>query len=250
MRKSLFVVLLISISLPFTAVAQRTSDTPVTTTIRDFLDVADPDTGSTERFFMHLQSDGEGVYRNSKSVRSVIINEGGWDMDTGYTYIKAPTRKGYIDFSQPVAGSAPGGADPVPPFIAGVVRPWYNSKCFYDGNRMLDMGEGETFNCGLTISFINPADGGNYRIIMWPACPGFPDNCANTNSTSVTCTGVDGSGKCNRWKIEPGGECVTADCAVRKNEVRLARVTTVKGKDTVTNLGHFYMTFSVEMTNP
>jgi hypothetical protein len=249
MRKSLFVISLIWINLSVATLAQRTTDTPVTTTIRDYVDVVDPSPLTTPRIPMQIQSDGTAVYRNSSTVKSVILSGGSWDFDAGFN-IRNPTRRVYLDFSQPIANTGPGGTSPAPPFNTALIRPWFNSKCYYDGFNMLAMGHGEIVNCGLTANFYNPADGVNYRIIMNPGCPAFTDGCNETNPTSVTCTGVDGSGKCDSWKIEPSGECVTADCSVRKNVIRLAKIVTVKGKQVITNLGDFYMSFEIEVTNP
>lgn len=250
MRKSLLVVLLICINLCIAALGRTTSDTPVTTTIADYIDVVDPYPLSTSRIPMQIQSDGAGAYSNSSSVKSVIINSGGWDFDTGFMYIKRPTRRVYLDFTQPIPNTGPGGTNPVPPFTGAFVRPWFNTKCYYEGIEMLAMGAGQVVTCGLVGNFSNPADGLEYRIIMNPGCPAFPDGCNETNQMSATCTSVDGSGKCNRWTIGPSGPCVTADCEVRTNRIRLAKVTTLRGKSVVTNLGEFYMTFAIEVTNP
>ncbi|HSB11728.1 MAG TPA: hypothetical protein VLM38_19725 [Blastocatellia bacterium] len=250
MRKSLLIALLIFVVLSFAVLAGITDVTPVTTTIRDYVDVGDPYPLSTKRIPMQIQSDGNATYTNSSTLRSVIINAGGWDFDTGFTYIRRPTRRVYLDFSQPISKTGPGGTDPVPPFTTAFVRPWFSSKCYYNGVEMLAMGAGEIVTCGLTGNFANPADGVEYRIIMNPGCPAFSDGCPETNATTVTCTGVDGNGNCNIWTIEPSGPCVTADCSLRKNVIRLAKIATVKGKSVATNLGDFYMSFAIEVTNP
>jgi hypothetical protein len=247
MRKLLLMLVLICTSFSILA---RTQTTPVTSTIRDYVDVIDPYPLSNPRIPMSIQSDGGGVYTNTSSVYSVILSSASWDFDTGFQYIRKPTRQVYIDFSQPIANTGPGGSNPVPPFNAALVRPWLNSKCYYEGVNMFAMAPGDSVTCGLTGNFNNPADGVNYRIIMNPGCPAFPDGCPETQPTTVTCTGIDSGGNCNSWRIEPSGECVTADCAVRKNVIRLAKIVTVRGQQVITNLGDFYMSFNIGVTNP
>src|SRR6185436_15912833 len=110
---------------------------------RDYVDVVDPATGATQRVPMQVQSDGAGSYKNSKSVISVIQGLGDWEFDTGVT-IKTPTRKVFLDLSQPIAGSAPGGANPTAPFVTALVSPRFRSKLSQYGLNMLTIPYGET----------------------------------------------------------------------------------------------------------
>jgi hypothetical protein len=247
MRKLLFVVLSICFALSLAALAQPSGNTPVTTTIKDYVDVTDPLTGSAQRIPMQIQSDGSGAYKNSKNVESVIQGIGDWVLDTGVN-IKNPTRKVFLDFSQPIPGTGPNGGDPVRPFISALVRPRFISKCTDYGFNMLAMGLQQTLTCPLAIGFYNPADGVFHRVIMNPAS--IVTNCPETNPVHITCSGADAAGKCNRWEIEPSGACVTADCSVKRNIVRLVKIVTVRGKEVVTDLGDFYMSFTVDVTKP
>src|SRR5262245_47423190 len=70
----------------------QSGDVRVTSTVRDYIDWTDPDTSTTQRIQMQLQSDGGGVYQtvytvvkkqNKLSVQSVIDSFGDWVLDTG-----------------------------------------------------------------------------------------------------------------------------------------------------------------------
>src|SRR5436190_12963282 len=109
------------------AIAQS-GDAPVTSTIRDYIDWTDPASDTTQRIQMQVQSDGAGVYRtltkkgNKLSVLSVIQSIGDWVLDTGLN-VDSPTRKVFLDFSHPIAGSGPNGGNPTPPFTTSLVQP-------------------------------------------------------------------------------------------------------------------------------
>src|SRR5262249_48580525 len=120
--------------------------------------------------------------------------------------------------------------------------------CYYAGYDMFAIGLGQTVICGLTVDFYNPADGIPYRIIMNPGCPAFTDGCPEVNPTAVTCTGMDASGKCNQWTIGPSGN--NNQSGVPANVIRLAKITTVKGRQVVENLGDFTMSFNIGITYP
>jgi hypothetical protein len=239
------------------AVAQS-GDVRVTSTISDYVDWTDPDSGTTQRIQMQVQSDGAGVYttipgtkRNTFSVRSIIDGFGDGVIDTGLD-VTSPTRKVYLDFSHPIAGSGPGGGAPAPPFTTALVRPKLTTACSLYGISMLTIGGGETVSCPMRIGFFYPIGSSDqYRIHMTPQSPIFP--YPDTDNADVTCTGVNANSQCNQWQIEPNGlkgGCLTEDCSVKQNVVKLVKVVTVKGKITEVNLGDFYMTFSIGVTNP
>ena len=252
MRKSLLLALAICISLTFTALAQKTTDVPVTCIIRDSVDVIDPATGVTQAIPMQVQSDGAGPYKNSKSVISVIQGIGDWLLDTGIT-IRTPTRQVLLDFSQAITGSAPNGGNPSAPFVAGLVSPRFRSKLAQYGYNMLTMSYGQTINAPVTIGFYYPADSGtHYRIHMTPGeQSSFPSPL--TDFAEMTCTGVDANLKCNRCQIKPTGVkggCVTADCSVKRNRVKLVKVITRGNSVTETDLGDYLRSFSIDITRP
>jgi hypothetical protein len=204
---------------------------------------------------MQVQSDGAGGYRtvikkgNKLSVESVIQGIGDWVLDTG----ASPSRNVFLDFSLPIAGSGPNGGNPTPPFTTALVQPKLSTRCSQYGVNMLSMAGGETESCPMVIGFLYPIGGSDhYRIHMTPDNRSFfpyPE----TDNADVTCSGVDANSACNQWRIEPNGlkgGCLTVDCSVRQNVVKLVKVVTVRGKVTEVNLGDFYMAFSIRVTNP
>jgi hypothetical protein len=201
---------------------------------------------------MQVQSDGAGTYKNSKSVISVIQSLGDWEFDTGVT-IKTPTRKAFLDFSQPIAGSAPGGANPSSPFITGLVSPRFRAKLSQYGINPFDIVYGQTVQAPMTIGFNYPAGSSDlYRIHNTPGEQSiFP--YAETDFVDMTCTGVNANSQCNRWQIRPNGAkggCITVDCAVKRNVIKLVKVITRGNNVTEIDQGDFYMTFAIDVTNP
>jgi hypothetical protein len=63
---------------------------------------------------------------------------------------------------------------------------------------------------------------------------------------SVTCTAADSAGKCNAWRVAPG--VLLADGS-RKSRAKLIRVAASK-RETDQDLGEFYMSFEINITNP
>lgn len=240
------------------AIAQSSGDVPVTSTIRDFVDWTDP-SGTTQRIQMQVQSDGGGVYttipgtkRNTFRVRSVIDGFGDWVLDTGLD-VTSPARKAFLDFSHPIAGSGPGGGAPTPPFATALVQPKLTCACSLYGISMLSIAGGQTVACPMRIGFYYPIGGSTqYRIHMTPD-PGVIFQYPETDNASVTCSGVDANSQCNQWRIEPDGlkgGCLTPDCSVKQNVVKLVKFVIVKGKPTEVNLGDFHMTFAIDASNP
>jgi len=128
-------------------------DVPVKTTIEDFEAAIAPT--------LQIQSDGSGVYQNSRDIGSVIQSGGDWVLDTS----TSSTRGVKLDFSQPVAGSGPNGGTPIP-LPTGIYKARAITKCHVYGNNLLGLVGGQTVSCPLTIGF----DSGNngYRIQMNP----------------------------------------------------------------------------------
>jgi hypothetical protein len=242
------IFLLTCLGLLTTVVKMQTSDLPVTTTVKDYLDVVDS-SGSSQRLLMQIRSDNAGAYQNSKSVQSIIqATAGDWVLDTNYS--KVSTRSVFLDFSKPVVGSGPNGGAPAPPFNAALVKPRIISKCHEYGNRMFTIPYAVTVNCPFAITFSYGS--GSYRIQMTPdnrTVYAYPE----TDFVNITCAGVNASLQCNSWKIEPNGAkggCVTADCSVRQNVGKLVKLVTSKGQTTEVNQGDFYIAFSIGLTHP
>ena len=201
-------------------------DLPVTSTLNDSGSVT-PDPGTNYR----LQSDGAGSYHNGvSSVESIIQGIGDWVMDTA----ASASRSVLVDFRDPVAGSSTFNA----PFNWQLVHARLISKCSAVGVNYTTIALNATVNCPLHAVF--SFGGASYRLTMNPL------NDAASSFVNVTCGSTDASGKCNRWTIAP---ITQADTSVRSIAV-LLRDTTVKRKTTTTNLGYFYMTFQIGVTNP
>lgn len=253
-RRTMVVALLACLALPVVATTQQNNgDVMVTSTIRDYVDVVDG-TGATQRIPMQIQSDGAGpytdiAYKGDKKVTSIIQGIGDWELDTGVS-IRYPTRQGFVDFSKPVFGSGPNGADPTPPFTTALVRPRFIEKCHEYNNSMFTLPYQSTMVCPVFIAFDYNSQ--RYRMDMNPisTAQGYHPE---TDFLNVTCTGMNASSQCNSWLIEPNGTkggCATADCSVKQNVVKLVKVVTVKGKTTNIDQGDFYMSFSIVLTNP
>jgi len=219
-------LLCLCIALPATA---QTSDVPVTTIIEG--------NGVGTSPTLHIQSDLAGAYKNSKTVQSVIQSIGDWVLNTASS--SRSTRKALVDFRDPVSDSGPNGGAPVAPFAHQQVQARFISKCAEYGNSMFTLAGGMTMNCPLVVRF--NYGGSEYRIQMNPV------NYSETNYVDITCTGTNAASQCNQWRIEPSA--IQAD-GQRKNVAKLVRLVTSKGKTIEENLGDFYLSFVINVTNP
>ena len=118
------------------------SDVPVTSMVLDYAaDIAPR---------LNVQSDGLGSYLNAKTLVSQIQAIGDWELDARTP--RGATRKIYVDLSQPIAGSAPGGADPTGP-PSGTYTFRIVAKCSLYGNSLLGFTAGAVKNCPLHVGF-------------------------------------------------------------------------------------------------
>jgi len=211
--------------------AKPTSDTAVTSTI-DGLGV---DTLPTLR----IQSDQAGSYRNSNSLQSILqAAVGDWVLDT-LNFNSSPQRKVLIDLRDLVPGSGPGGGAPTPPFAYQLVRARFIEQCSVYGTDMRTIAGGATVFCPLVIAF-DDAGGVRYRLTM------RADNFSEVNLTQVTCVTTDANSKCNQWKIEPSAIQLNGE---RKNVAKLLKVAT-RPNQADQDLGDFYLSFAIHLTNP
>jgi hypothetical protein len=239
----LLLATLVALGLPFAATAQKPNkppaDLPVTTTVRD----ADANIAP----LLQIRSDG-AVYTNTRDVQSIIQGIGDWEMQSDFS--TASTRTVFVDFSQPIAGSCPscpnGNPITLPSRLYGTR---FIAKCNQYNNNMFTLPYLATMSCPL-YTRVN-VNGQNYRINMNPLS-GAQAYYPETNYINVTCTGVNSSGQCNKWQIEPSGNYVPAGgtTSVRGNVGKLVKVVTVKGKTTDIDQGDFYFSFSISVTNP
>ncbi|HEV8486435.1 MAG TPA: hypothetical protein VGV87_23020 [Blastocatellia bacterium] len=205
------------------------SDVAVTTTI----DGLGLDTLPTLR----IQSDQLGAYPNSSSLKSILQGPlGDWELDT-LGYNSSPQRKVLIDFRNPVTGTGPNGGAPAAPFASGLVRARFIAKCSQYGTDMRNMQPNNFYPCPLAIAFDDPS-GVRYRLTMH--ANHFPE----VNLMQVTC--VTTASKCNQWLMEPS---VTQLDGERKNVTKLLKVAT-KPNQPDQDMGDFYMSFTIRITNP
>lgn len=221
------------------AAAQKAAkDLPVTTTIR----VADPDVAAS------LQFRGDGApYTNSRYVQSIIQGIGDWEMMSDYS--TSSTRKVFVDFSQPIAGSCPTcpNTNPVAP-ASQLYATRFIAKCAEYGNNFFTLPLGSTMACPMFTRVV--IGGQNYRIHM-QSNPGSQGYYQGTDHVNVTCTGANSLGKCNRWRVGPSADYLRADGTLAKGSVgKLVKVTTVNRQTVNVDQGNFYFSFSIDVTNP
>lgn len=207
------------------------SDMPVTTVI-DGLGVNTLPT-------LRIQSDQLGAYQNSSSLQSLLqASLGDWVLDT-LNYNSSPQRKVLIDLRDAVPGSGPNGGAPTAPFAYQHVRARFIAKCSQYGTDMRNMQPNNFYPCPLAIAF-DDAGGVRYRLSM------HADNFPEVNLMQVTCVTADTNGKCNQWKLEPS---VTQLNGERKNVAKLLKVAT-KPNQSDQDMGDFYLSFAIHLTNP
>jgi hypothetical protein len=238
MRRTFWLILTVAIAFSSVvrifetgAKGKPAADTAVTTT----LDGLGADTLPTLR----IQGDQLGAYRNSSSLKSILQSAlGDWELDL-LNYNSSPQRKVLIDLRDPVSGSGPNGGAPVAPFAYQLVRARFIAKCAEYGGDMRTIPGGATIYCPLAIAFDDPG-GVRYRLNM------NPNNFPESNPVQITCVATDANSRCNQWKIEPSATQLNGE---RKNVATLLKVAT-KPRQTDQDMGDFYMSFAIHVTNP
>ncbi len=104
---------------------------------------------------------------------------------------------------------------------------------------MRTIAGGAAVFCPLVIAF-DDAGGVRYRLTM------RADNFSEVNLTQVTCVTTDANSKCNQWKIEPSAIQLNGE---RKNVAKLLKVAT-RPNQADQDLGDFYLSFAIQLTNP
>ena len=239
MKKTSLILTLVALSLSLLSgsgvIAQKPSNrtVSVTTTIAGSGALPDPTV-----FNYRIQSDLLGAYRDGvDSVVSQLQEAGDYEVNA----LASTSRSMLIDLRDPVPNS-----NPSPPFSLGQVPTKVETKSYilYRTGKVRGM-------TGLNSILITPllvrfdTNGITYR--LWMNSTNYPE----TNYALVTCTGVvdpnnPNTSQCNQWRIEPS---VTQPDGQRKNIARLVRVLT-KGNITEENHGDFYVSFSLNVTNP
>ena len=218
--------------LPATATAQKpgSGDVPVTVTIEGL----GIDTAPTLR----IQSDQQGAYKHSKSLQSIIQGIGDWELDM-LNFTSSPQRAILIDLRDPVPNSAPNGTTPAAPFTPQQVRGRFIAKCSLFGGNLMTMYGGLSISCPLAVAF--DQGGRRYRLAFNPE--NFPNE---VDPVTVTCMNPVGTAKCSQWKVSPS--VMQADGTLN-SRAKLIRVASSR-KETDLDMGEFFMSFAINLTNP
>jgi hypothetical protein len=223
-------------SLTLAALAPQ-KNVPVTSIVLDY--AADIAPG------LQIQSDGEGFYRNSSNLVSQIQAIGDWELDARNP--RNSTRRIYLEFSKPIAGSAPGGGDPVA-VPSGEYKFRAIAKCGLYGSNMFTLAPGATMPCPLHVGF--DYNGTKYAIQMDPytsANGPLPE----TNFANVTCIfPTSGTAPCSQWKFTPSGTYIAPDSTVKYRNVGKLLQYTTQGQTVAQDHGDFYFSFSILVTKP
>jgi hypothetical protein len=224
------------------SVAPAAQKKPSSTTTPVVSDISNFDSGVASA--LQIQSDQLGTYVSSSTLKSELQQSGGtWALDSYFP--TGATRKVVINFTRPLAGTGPGGGDPVsPPSGAYLVR--MASDCFRDNLNYLTLLPGQSMQCRLYLHF----DHGDrtYELHMAKTNENFPE----TDSAKVTCLfPASGTGPCSQWRLSPSGQYLETDgTTVQANIARLSEVTRVKGKTDKVKQGNYLMSFSVLVMKP
>lgn len=187
---------------------------------------------------LNIQSDGLGSYVPASNLVSQIQAIGDWELDARNP--RNATRKIYVDFSQPIAGSAPGGGNPTSP-PSGAYKFRAMAQCSLYGNSLLSFSAGATKTCPLRVGI--DYGGTTWVLVMDPytAVNGpFPE----TNDATVTCIfPTSGTSACSQWKFTPSGTYIAADGSVEYRNV--AKLLQNPSSNSPIDHGDFYVSFEV-----
>lgn len=232
-KATVALALLAALTLGASAFGGKVTDLPVTSTIQGL----GPDAVPTYR----LQSDLLGSYKNSRALESIIQGIGDWELDM-VNFTSSPQRTILVDLRDPVPDTNPNNLPP--PFPYAYVRARFISKCSQYGLNLRSMTfVGQQYQCELSVGAISYG-GQTYALRMNP-------NTYGTDNVTWTCNNVM-NGACNQWRMEPSAYYTNAatGASEQKNRAQLVRVVTAKGQTTFEPRGEYYLSFSVDVTNP
>jgi len=224
----------IALGLSLSAQAKGSQPGPCNTNVNVTSIVADTDSGNLP---FQFQSDTKGpyvTYTNSKTDSVISQLQGcAWVFDTTNSASRGVTLTFLYPASTP---SAP------PPFTTATVRSDIITTCFDNSlNNGINVGTmsfaGQTIDCAFRIGAISYS-GNTYAVEF------DPNSIAGTTWAHVTCTGAVSS-LCNSWTV--GAPPLTTDPSTGQPSAigELLQVSTVKGKTVTTQLGLYYVAFSV-----
>jgi hypothetical protein len=215
------------------ALGAKRSDIPVICTLQVSGDLAQSTNYS-------IEGDAWGSYHDGINSVSSILQDGtccSYSGDWILDMTSSLSRTILIDLRQPVPNS---GAQPIFAYQYVPARIIVKAHEAQAGSFPL-MRLNQTLSCPAFVRFTYA--GTSYRLIMSSGPNAFPDY-AETNNTQVTCTAVNSStNQCVAWTILP---VIQAGGTVRN----IARLEKLPNKGSAVNLGDFYTTFLINLTNP
>ena len=199
---------------------------------------------------LQIQSDQQGAYGTYDKAlgdASIISTATGQDQTNaaGDWWVgPSGTRSIYLDFSQPIPGSGPGGADPVAPPSGRYAYTSLIGNCDLAGVNLLNMPNGSTASCPLTVLF--EYNGGLYRLHMNPGLTTagvikYPD----TNYMTVTCTNGGITHLCSAWTFGPSAGTPGS----MTNRTVLTQLVTKGRTQTEEILGYYDFSFFFSVTS-
>lgn len=176
-----------------------------------------------------IQSDLLGTYLNGNaSVVSQIQSIGDWELDM----LSSATRRVNVTFDDMVAGSNPNN-QPTPPNGYYPVR--FITQCNGYGYNLLNLTTvGQSATCGMVVAVNIGADRFSLRF--------YSSNFPGSDNISVVCTAT-ASGKCSGWRTQsPNG--------TGKLIAQVQKITTVRGKQVLTDYGKYRFSFDLSFSKP
>lgn len=246
-RTAVATLLSASVALSITVFAQHRpskgpSPIPATSNVYD----SDPAVAPA----LQIQSDQMGTYGTYDQAMgdtSIISTATGQDQTNaaGDWWVgPSDTRSIYLDFSQPIPGSGPNGANPVSLPSARYFLTSLISDCDVAHVNLLNMPNGTTASCPLQVLF--EYSGGLYRLHMNPGVntEGVV-NYPETNYMTVTCTNGGITHLCSAWTFGPSA----GTPGNSTNRTALTQLITKGKTQTEVRLGDYDFSFFFSVTS-
>lgn len=243
------IVSLVVALLSIAALAAKTSDIPVTSTISDYDPIGAAYT---------VQSDSAGVYTNGQvGVVNILQASAGWAylLNTYNSNLTASAgRNGFITLG-------PGNQQSATATLPSIWSAWgthlepiriitHGVEC-----NLLTIRPGNPLACPIVLRFGDSFSSGRstyyYRLDMLGTCSsqqcGFTE--PETQEPLISCNAQDASGNCNDWSIDSTPP-TSQSGGVPTNQL-IARLSLVSGGGGAgTAQGDFYLTFHIRVTRP
>jgi hypothetical protein len=245
MVSSLAVILVLTLNSIHPALAQKTSDIPLTISIADV--------GATGSPFL-VRSDQKGSYvtktvNKTRQVEAVLLtNSRGhdWALTTYYASkggYAASDRRVFFDLREQVAYGAFAtplvGYEAAVPVEYGLATAHLIGKCSMVNVDMVKMTAGAAASCPGTFRF-KALDGQWYRLSFQP------ENFPHVDRMKVSCERADATG-CREWLVVPGNAIFTADDPNPKSLHALVNIDE-GGAQILGEGGDYLLSFAIRLT--